>query len=306
MKTNKNMKLLLSISAIFGLAGVLSSGWALNTPQQIGIVTPITDESSNILLGNADNPGDCVHVMYADANGDIHPPNPVTGMPDGRNGLVENGYGLSRIGALTPPHLEQPGFFGHVIPRPQGSGGINGKKIFVRVYNAYTVADSTFYSDSQVFQVPSSGNNVFWVNITKTATPIDSSADQDTDGLTDGEEMGYGTDPNKLDSDNDGISDPLELVSGSDATDGTSYLGVTDIYYSDDTGSWMLVWESAAGKVYQPQFSSVTDGFGEPIFQTFGTTVAASGILTEVAIPPEFSPDGLEAFATYRVYLVQP
>lgn len=46
-------------------------------------------------------------------------------------------------------------------------------------------------------------------------TTLDGDVDSDGDGLTNREEMNYGTDPLNIDTDDDGISDKVEVALGS-------------------------------------------------------------------------------------------
>ena len=49
------------------------------------------------------------------------------------------------------------------------------------------------------------------------------SADDDGDGLTNGEERTLGTNPDDRDSDGDGVSDPLEVADGTDPVNPNSF-----------------------------------------------------------------------------------
>jgi hypothetical protein len=51
---------------------------------------------------------------------------------------------------------------------------------------------------------------------TEVDVPLGSEMDSDEDGLTDADEIGYGTDPDNADSDDDGFSDGDEIAQGAD------------------------------------------------------------------------------------------
>ena len=55
-------------------------------------------------------------------------------------------------------------------------------------------------------------------------------ADSDNDGIPDGDEARYGTDPNNADSDNDGVNDGVEVLAGTDPTSAASTIPATDFY----------------------------------------------------------------------------
>ncbi|NBQ55993.1 MAG: hypothetical protein EBU36_05020, partial [Verrucomicrobia bacterium] len=52
---------------------------------------------------------------------------------------------------------------------------------------------------------------------------IDLGADEDGDGLTNGQELTLGTDPYKKDTDGDGVNDPMEIADGTNPKDATSF-----------------------------------------------------------------------------------
>lgn len=58
-----------------------------------------------------------------------------------------------------------------------------------------------------------------------TVVNTDPDEDNDADGLANGEEESYGTDPNKYDTDEDGYSDGEEVSQGTDPNDSSSYPG---------------------------------------------------------------------------------
>ena len=273
---------------------------------QIGVAgfTPIVDESFNVLEGEGTNPIDCVLFLEVDENGDILPPDPVTGEPHPDNPMVASGK--TRIGNQVPPQITQPGWFGYVLGGGLGGSEIGGKTIFARVYNANEPTNATFYGDSQTFLVPTTGAPEFWIIVPRTDQPIDPSADQDGDTLTDGEEIQMGTDPNEADTDQDGFDDPIELLAGTSATNELSFLGITQLYKGTNE-VWHLGWDTVDSKTYQPQYFARTDLDGPVVFQDIGTMVTATSAYTEILLPPQFAPPiSGETQAFYRVYLDVP
>ena len=289
------------------MAGVLCLFGGMSTQAQLFVQVgvqgfeAIVDESNDVLEGDGTTPLDLVHILEVDTNGMIHPPDVATGAPHPDNPLLPQG--ATRIGNQVPEHIVNPGWFGHTLPGAFEGAEIGGKTIFARVYNASDIASATFYSDSQTFTVPTSGTPQFWINVTKTDQPIDPSADQDGDTITDGDEIDMGTDPNKADTDGDGFDDPIEVLAGSSATNAASFLGITQLY-KDTNDVWHLGWESADTKKYQPQYFERTDFDGPVVFQNIGGVVTASTMYTEILLPPQFSPPASsETQAFYRVYL---
>jgi len=95
---------------------------------------------------------------------------------------------------------------------------------------------------------------------------VDTSADDDGDGLTNGQEAELGTDPNSVDSDGDGYVDGDEVDQGSDPTDPTSMIYQGGWPFQADKDSF----ESGAGVASRvlsigmraPRVA-VTDQFGD-------------------------------------------
>lgn len=249
----------------------------LETPLSIGAAAPITNEFGVRLPGNAAAPGALVMVLWAPSN-TIYAPNP-DGTPHPLNPPVSNG--LSAIGRLTAPSLANPGRFSINLLNPRPKVG----QIFVRVFNKPTLAESSFYSDSQLFVI--SGNTRFIARIGPTTNALDS-ADDDSDGLHNSWEKSYGSDPTLPDSDGDGLTDGLEhsLASspvradtdddgvidgdeyraGTNLADPASYLGLFSA--SPDGVDLVVLWSSVTGKLYQIEgthslldtaFSNLTD-----------------------------------------------
>jgi hypothetical protein len=58
---------------------------------------------------------------------------------------------------------------------------------------------------------------------TEVDVPLGSEMDSDEDGLTDADEVGFGTDPDNPDSDNDGFTDGDEIAQGADPLSGDDH-----------------------------------------------------------------------------------
>jgi hypothetical protein len=75
-------------------------------------------------------------------------------------------------------------------------------------------------------------------------------ADSDNDGLTDSEEVRtFHTDPTKWDTDGDGVSDKQEILAGTDPNSGASLFKVLSVVRNLD-GSVVLEWSSVSNRVY--------------------------------------------------------
>lgn len=182
--------------------------------------------------------GDLIQILQTSSN--IYPPD-IHGNPDPRNTVI----GTSRVGLGVSPALSRSGRFAHMLsPRPSGN-----TKIFVRVFNAPTLEEATFYGDSQVFSVSANSNSLFMVDVDATDQPLDP-ADDDGDGLNNSWERSYGTDPYMSDSDGDGISDLDEIIAGTDPLNEDSFPKFTAIQL-DGADYIRVEWNpSVSGRTY--------------------------------------------------------
>ena len=269
----------------------------INTPLHIGVQNAITDEAGNVLRGDASTQGDLVLVL--DASSGVIPPDPITGQSDPLNPVVPSG--VTDIGNELAPHQTESGLFGLTLSRSQLVEGLNNQDVFVRVYNGPTPEDSSFYADSQVFHVPASGNKVFWVDLTKTDKPLND-ADDDGDGLNASWEKSLGTDASKVDTDGDGMTDGVEFAAGSDGTDASRFLHITDLYKTP-AGEWHIQWDSALHVPYRIQFAA--NPLDDPAtFDEIGSVEIGDGATTDRALPAGYTPSEYPT-ACYRVYVVK-
>jgi fibronectin-binding autotransporter adhesin len=82
-----------------------------------------------------------------------------------------------------------------------------------------------------------------------TLVAVTADADSDGDGLTDGEEAGYGTDPGLFDSDGDGMGDGDEVVAGSNPLNADS-IGYRIIQEKKVGGAVVILWSSVTNRSY--------------------------------------------------------
>ncbi len=102
-------------------------------------------------------------------------------------------------------------------------------------------------------------------------------ADTDGDGLSDGDEiMLYGTNPLNRDTDGDGMSDGDEIIAGTDPKNAASFLRVTAIQRTPDTG-YLLQWTAVTNRLYRLfRATSPTNGSWQEIYSTPGTNTLMS------------------------------
>ena len=251
---------------------------AQETPLSFGATNAIVDEFGQVLPGR--NPsctywgldpvsGPIVQILQT-LDGSIYPANP-DGSPGNTNNLVIQ---TIRIGEGVDGSLSESGLFSGTLGYFRRSSMMVSPKIFARVFNGVSEAESSFYGDSQVFDVPVFGDDYdrFFAQIEATDQPLDTS-DLDQDGMIGSWEKSFGTDPNNPDSDRDGVRDGDEMLAGTDALDDTSFLAMVELipYNAKDL---MVMWASVSGTVYQLQIS--TNGLMDPVFDPVNATIEAT------------------------------
>ena len=197
------------IGGLAFLPGLVPEGRAqsVKMPLPLSIRTPVVDEFSQPLSG-AD--GDLVHVLAYGAG--IQPPNPFSGEPHPDNAVLFT----SRIGAGMIRTTQRDGRFSTaIIPRPD-------QPFFVRVYNAPSTAEASFYEDSDIYAPHLLYDTSFEPQLTATTNPINSAIG--VDGLSVSLKESLGLNPYASDSDGDGIDDRDELAVGTNPSDHTDFI----------------------------------------------------------------------------------
>jgi len=135
---------------------LVADGFAAAPPmvsQVVSVENRLMDEFGSPLLGTDPSAsyfgitpveGDLVHIYTANSG---HFPPEANGTANPLNVMVKE----TQIGLGVMPTDPNPGKFNCIIsPRPSG-----GVEIFVRVFNAPTLEEASFYMDSQTFTVSS-------------------------------------------------------------------------------------------------------------------------------------------------------
>lgn len=292
------------------VAGWAACALAVTTPLHIGTLQEIKDEFGQTLEGHASSPAgaaDLVQVLWA-SNSIVNPP-AYDGTPDPVNPVVSGG--ISAVGQLTSPAEEKPGVFGVCLREPRPP---HLSRVVVRVFNAPTLSEASFYGDSEV--LVASNNTVLIASITATTNAIDP-RDNDADGLNNSWEKSYTTDPDDPDTDGDDMIDGWEVRAGTDLLDRNSLLQVTSVSGTGPTweekldGDFLqpmmrmedaiIGWQSVSGKQYQVDYTPSQLHRG-PVYDSVTTVVTATDTVTYVTIPGGVTNGAL---GTFRVRLVE-
>lgn len=193
------------------LAGfiTLSDAYAQRARLPLPLERPaaVYDETLSAPLSSGDQ-GSLVDVLSF--NGQIYPPSDLDGRPHPSNTVLFT----TRVGAGVDP-IQMPGsFMASIIPRPS-------VPFFVRVYNAPTYEESTFYEDSDVHSPSETVDVAFYPALTATTNAIDD-GDADNDGIHNSWERSLGLNMSQPDSDGDGVNDDVESVMGTDPLNANS------------------------------------------------------------------------------------
>ncbi len=287
------MKLLIKTCDVFRgqvrvLLAILLMGGGLSFAQMVPVPvlsqTPVVDEFGQTLV--RENGGDL--VQFLEVNGQVLPP-AYTGEPDPANTLLYT----SAIGEGVIKRTWTEGLFAAAInPVPA-----ENTPIVARVFNAPTLAEASFYADSQIFTTYQ--ETVFYPVFTATTNPIDP-RDDDLDGLNNSWEKSLGTNPLLADTDGDGLNDYHEFLAGTSPTDMQDVLAMVQLV---PEGSHMRVqWDSVPGKRYQLQVAD--PGLGDPgyAFSNVNQVVEAVADTCSTVVTNAAEESGRQLF---RIKLVQ-
>jgi len=273
---------------VLAAAGIAAQAQVVNL--NFGMKNSVMNEFDQVLPGVPAEPGALVQILIGNqgkfppaTNGTAHANNPV---------LRE-----THIGIGVDPAIGPAGKASDVIAVSRSVTNA----IFARIFNASTKEASSFYTDSQLYNVPVFGGTygIFWVEAAKTTNEIDST-DHDGDGLSRSWEMSYGTDAANPDSDNDGMNDGNEILAGTDALDEESLLMMVELNPAPG-GDLLVTWDSVVDKTYQLEYTtnSLADAvaffpINDPVIATGNTS---STLVTDGSVPPS---------SNFRVRLVLP
>lgn len=262
----------------------------VDTPLQVAAGQPVLNEFGQIMPGSAtDDPSTRSLVLILSAAHGVLPPEPVDGSPDVLTPVVPNGD--VSMGHLVSPFMENSGLFAATLANPRPSGAI-----FARVYNAPTLQESLFYSDSQIMTV--SGNTPLFAYFGPMTNIISKVRDTDADGIPDyWEHLKFGeataADPQELAANR--ANTMLEaFIAGLDPFDTEAYFfisAVAPIYDGESVVGHILQWPSVGERLYDVEYSTnLLHGTFQPV--QGGINLPASptvNIHTNFATPNEGS-----------------
>jgi hypothetical protein len=267
-----------------------SLGQSVDVNLSFGMRQSVSNEFGQILPGTGAEPGALIQILGANAG--VLPP-ATNGTPHVSNPLLR----VSQIGTGVDPSAGPLGKASDVIAISRSVTNT----IFARIFNKPTLEGSSFYTDSQLYNVPVFGGTygTFWIVASQTTNEVDTT-DHDGDGLSRSWEMSYGTDSANPDSDNDGMMDGHEILAGTDALDDTSLLLMVEIKPAP-AGNLLMTWDAVPGKVYQLEYTtnSLTDVVAFSSINSPVTAVveSAATVVTNGTVP---------ATAGFRVRLITP
>ena len=288
------MKTLIYIGLVAGSLLSLPRVQGQETPLAFGSTNGICNEFGQLLQGR--NPsciywgltyvtGSLVQIIHA-VDGVLYPPNP-DGTPSNPNNVVIQ---TVRIGEGVDGSMEVSGMFSGSLGYFRRSAMTESPIIFARVFNREDLVSSSFYGDSQLYDVPVYGDEYgrFYAQIPCTGKPL-STNDLDGDGLNASWEKSYGSSDLLDDSDGDGFDDYLEHQLGSDPADGQSYLAVVNMRPSG-AQDLEVFWPSSIGVTYQVQSTTsslMNNQFSDLYDPMVATDTVSSTIITNGLTIPD-------------------
>jgi hypothetical protein len=294
---------------VCGVAVWLAAAWAWGVILPllyVGNLEPVRDQYGRMMIGSHLSAGATNRSLVeirAPTDGIIRPPS-TNGAAHPYNPLL-SADSVGGMGMNTA--TSDSGLFCMVFP----SRPTPGKKIFVRAYNAPTVAEASFYADSAIAVI--SSNDASLVVVFGVAKPLNS-GDDDADGLNNSWEKALGTADRLTDDyDGDGMLDLHEMLAGTSPTDPGSLLefkfirreagpALADKGEDEEEGhSVRMRWQSVPGRRYQLQF--LPNLLGEQVIVPIGEVVTAGAGDSEMEMLVEV-PDEAAA-GSFRIKLVR-
>lgn len=232
----------IACAMVLGLAAAGARG-GISTPLYLGNLVPVLDQYDQPMFGSTDPAAAAgrsrVEIRNA-TDGIIRPPT-ATGDAHSKNPLLTP----DSVGGMGQNSAEQ-GYFAMLFPNRPATG----TKIFGRVYNAPTVAEASFYSDSYIATAPATASTL--VLVFRPALPLDS-GDDDSDGLINSWEKALGTDGVATnDFDGDGLGDHDEMLAGTNPADPDSLLALRAVQRVDN--AVRVRWQSVPDKTYRVEY----------------------------------------------------
>lgn len=273
-------------------------------PLHVGTTNTIIDEFGDNLKGTMPAAtsfgfdyatGEVVQILYA-GSGIL--PTDTNGNAQAANQIIYE----TRIGEGVDPGMGPAGQFGVSVPGRAGVQGLgaNPTQVFARVFNKPSIAESSFYGDSQIFVVDANFNAPFIPEIVQTDKPTDSN-DNDNDGLHNSWEKSLHGNPNNPDTDGDGMADGPEFRAGTELTNDTSLLQMVELIPVPPS-NLDISWDSVDSKEYEVEYKSgdLTDT-NDP-FNTISGVITATGLVSRTTITNALANPG----GHYRVKLIEP